>query len=74
MKRTGVIIGTVLGIIFIILAFVYWFTPAGSLPSFMPGFQTGSTTVHFKHGIAAFILGLGAFIYAWFAGGTKSAS
>ena len=72
MKKQNVIIGGVVGIIFIVIAFVYWLTPAGSLPSFMPGFQAGSSITHFKHGLASLIIGLLAFVYAWFASGKKS--
>ena len=62
----------VLAIIFIILSFVYWFTPAGSLPGFFPGFIAGSTHVHFKHGMGLFILALALFAYAWFSTGQTS--
>ena len=72
MKKNGMIIGMALGVVFFLIAFIYWLTPAGSLPSFMPGFEAGSTVVHFKHGLAAFILGLGAFVYGWFAIGKRS--
>jgi ammonia channel protein AmtB len=72
MKKTGAIIATVLGIIFVLLAGMYWLTPAGNLPSFMPGFQAGSTVVHFKHGLLALILALCAFVYAWFASAKKA--
>ena len=63
---TGAVI---LGIIFIIIAIYYWITPAGSLATFIPGFESGVTTIHFKHGLASAILGLGLFAYAWFKGG-----
>ncbi len=65
-------IAVVLGIVFVILAFFYWLTPAGNLPSFMPGFIAGSSAIHFKHGLAALIVAILLFIYAWFAGGKKS--
>ena len=71
MKKTGMIIGIILGIIFVLLAAMYWLTPAGNLPSFMPGFIAGSSTIHFKHGLLALILGICAFIYAWFASAKK---
>ncbi len=61
----------VLGIIFVIIAIYYWITPAGSLATFIPGYETGVTTIHIKHGLASFILGLGLFAYAWFKGGKK---
>jgi ABC-type multidrug transport system permease subunit len=32
----------ILGIIFLILAIVYFVIPAGSLPGFLPGFEAGS--------------------------------
>ena len=66
-----VIVSVILGAIFIIVAFVYWFTTAGSLPSFMPGYEMGSSIIHVKHGIGAFILGLALFILAWFKSAKK---
>jgi hypothetical protein len=71
-KKTHSIIAFALAIIFIILAVYYWITPAGALPGFIPGHETGSMTVHIKHGMASFILGLGLFAYAWFSGGKKA--
>jgi len=56
----------IIGIIFVAIAIYYWITPAGSLASFVPGFEPGVTTVHFKHGLASLILGLGLFVVAWF--------
>lgn len=72
MKKYGVVVGIIVGILFVALALVYWLTPAGSLPSFMPGFEAGSSVVHFKHGLVSLIVGLFAFVYAWFASGKKS--
>jgi hypothetical protein len=62
---------TILGILFVVLAIVYWITPAGSLPSYFPGFEAGSTTVHIKHGLGALVLAIAFFIFAWFQGGPK---
>ncbi len=62
----------VLGVVFLAVSIFYWITPAGSLPSFVPGYAVGSTTIHFKHGLAALILGIGLFIYAWFQSGPSS--
>ena len=56
----------VLGTVLIVIAIVYWVSTASNLPSFFPGHQAGSTTHHFKHGIAAFLLGLACFVFAWF--------
>ena len=60
------------GLLFVILALIYWTTPAGYLPSYLPGHETGSVTIHFKHGLASIILGLGLFAFAWFESGKKS--
>ena len=54
------------GIVLMVLAAVYWAEPAKSLPSFFPGHEAGSGHHHVKHGVAAFIVGLGCFVYAWF--------
>lgn len=75
MKNNFLTYGAVLlGIIFIIVAIMYWTTNAGSLPHYFPGFEMGATNVHVKHGIASFLLGLALFAYAWFRSGKKSAS
>jgi hypothetical protein len=70
-KKSSVSLWVVLGIVFIIIAIYYWITPAGSLASFVPGFEPGVTAVHFKHGLAALILGLALFVFAWFKGGKR---
>jgi hypothetical protein len=59
-------IGVALPVIFLAIAVYYWVTPAGSLAPFVPGYESGSSTVHFKHGLAAAILALLAGVYAWF--------
>ena len=70
-KKSLSTVAITLGILFIALAIYYWITPAGSIASYIPGFEVGVTTVHIKHGIASFIVGLGLFAYAWFNGGKK---
>jgi hypothetical protein len=54
-----------------VIAIVYWSEPAKSLPDFFPGHQSGSAHHHVKHGIAAFLLGIGCFVLAWFRSGEK---
>lgn len=61
-----------LGVACIMLAFVYWTTPATLLPAFLPGHDP-SLTIHVMHGVAAFIVGLAFFVLAWFSGAKKSA-
>ena len=72
-KKTSVFVWGIIGLIFIAIAFVYWFTPAGSLPSFMPGYIQGAADIHVKHGIASLLLGLALLILAWFKSGKRSA-
>jgi hypothetical protein len=71
-KRPQLIIPAVaLGVILLAVAAIYWIDDAGSLPSFFPGHQAGSTHVHFKHGLAAAIVALGCFVFAWFQSGDR---
>ena len=67
MKKPKVLILVLLGAAFVALAIYYWMTQAGSLPHWLPGYEAGSTHKHLKHGLAAFILGIGCFVWAWFA-------
>lgn len=60
-------IAYLLAIVCVIAAVTYFVTPAGSLPTFMPGYIEGSSIIHTKHGIAAVIvavvlLGVGRFL------------
>jgi uncharacterized membrane protein HdeD (DUF308 family) len=57
------------GVVLIVIAVVYFAEPASSLPSFFPGHEAGSSHHHTKHGLLAFILGLGCFVFAWFQSG-----
>jgi len=70
-KRALVWLAVVAGTVLIVLAIVYWALPAKSLPSWLPGHEAGSNHHHVKHGIAAFLLGLACFAYAWFQTGPK---
>jgi divalent metal cation (Fe/Co/Zn/Cd) transporter len=65
-NRPLAIAAVVLGIILLVVAAVYFVDSASSLPSFFPGHQSGSSHHHVKHGIAALVVGLGCFVFAWF--------
>jgi ammonia channel protein AmtB len=65
MNKPLVLAAVILGVVFLLLACVYWFVPAGSLPTFMPGFAEGSTHVHVKHGLIALVLALVLLGFAW---------
>jgi hypothetical protein len=66
-KRPQLIIpAVILGVVFLAIAVVYWTTDAGSLPSFFPGHEAGSSHMHFKHGLAAAVVAAACFVFAWF--------
>jgi len=69
--RLLVALALIIGTILIIVAIVYWVEPAKSLPGFFPGHEAGSNHHHVKHGIAAFLVGLACFAFAWFRSGPK---
>ena len=73
-KRIWAWISLLLGLACVCLAILYWITPAGSLPAYLPGYSAGSSTIHFKHGLASLILALGLFAFAWFQSGKQSAN
>ncbi|HYW29061.1 MAG TPA: hypothetical protein VE824_04575 [Gaiellales bacterium] len=71
-KRPLVILAIILGIVFIVIGITYFALPAKSLPfpNFL-GHESGSNHHHVKHGIAAVLVGIACFVYAWFASGPK---
>jgi hypothetical protein len=74
-KRPKLIVPAVLaGLVFLAIAVVYFVEPAGSLPSFFPGHEAGSAHHHTKHGIAALVVALACFVFAWFQSGPSKAS
>ncbi len=62
------------GLALIALAVVYFATSAGSLPSWLPGHEAGSSHHHIKHGIAALFVGAALLVFAWFRTGQKQVS
>lgn len=61
-----------IGVLLLILAVIYFITPANSLPTFLPGYDTAITKTHLKHGVGSLLLALVLFAYAWFQGGKSS--
>ena len=65
-----------LGVLLIVVAIVYFAEPAHSLPSFFPGHVSASDAEanhhHTKHGIAAIVVALACFAFAWFQTGPKT--
>lgn len=74
--RKLVIPAVIVGILLIVVAIVYFVTPEKSLPSFFPGHASASSAEanhhHSKHGIAALIVALALFAFAWFQTGPKT--
>jgi uncharacterized membrane protein HdeD (DUF308 family) len=74
--RKLVIPAAVLGVVLIVVAIIYFVEPEHSLPSFFPGHVSASNPEadahHVKHGIAALLVGLACFAFAWFQTGPKS--
>jgi hypothetical protein len=70
--RWTIIAAGIAGVVLIAIAIAYFAEPAKSLPGFLPGHEAGSAHHHVKHGIAALLLGLGAFVLAWFQSGPRT--
>ncbi len=70
-RRYLVPLAVILGVALIVVGIVYFAEPARSLPSFFPGHDAGSSHHHAKHGIAAVLVGLAFFAFAWFNTGPK---
>ncbi len=49
---------TLLGVVLLVVAAVYFLLPADQLPGFFPGHEAGVTRMHTKHGIASGIVGV----------------
>jgi len=76
--RKLVIPAVLLGVVLLVVAGIYFATPEHSLPSFFPGHAAvGSAEAdhhHTKHGIAALIVALACFAFAWFQTGPRTSS
>ena len=68
------IVAGLLGLVLLAVSYVYFTTPANSLPSFLPGYDPNLTVTHMKHGIGALFLGLACFAFAWFQSKPKASS
>ena len=67
-----------LGVLLIVVAIIYFVTPEHSLPSFFPGHSSASSAEanhhHTKHGIAALVVAVACFVFAWFQTGPKASA
>jgi hypothetical protein len=48
---------TLLGVVLLVVAAVYFLMPADQLPGFFPGHEAGVTRMHYKHGIVSGAVG-----------------
>ena len=65
MNRTLSLIAGLFGVLFLAVSAMYWFIPAGGLPSFFPGFEAGTDHIHVKHAIVSLIIALALLAFAW---------
>jgi NADH:ubiquinone oxidoreductase subunit 5 (subunit L)/multisubunit Na+/H+ antiporter MnhA subunit len=76
--RKLVLPAVLLGVLLIVVAIVYFVTPEHSLPSFFPGHSSASSPEashhHTKHGIAALVVAVACFVFAWFQTGPKTSA
>ena len=56
---------SLLGVVLLVVAAVYFLMPADQLPGFMPGHEAGVTRVHSKHGIVAGAAGIVLLVAGW---------
>jgi len=59
---------TIVGIALIVIAGIYFVTPADTLPSFFPGHEAGVMRVHTKHGIVSGAAGVVFLVLGWWFG------
>jgi NADH:ubiquinone oxidoreductase subunit 5 (subunit L)/multisubunit Na+/H+ antiporter MnhA subunit len=74
--RKLVVPAIILGVLMLVVAVIYFVQPEHSLPSFFPGHASESSPEanhhHSKHGIAALVVAIACFIFAWFQTGPRS--
>ena len=74
--RKLIVPAVIVGIALIVVAVIYFVQPEHSLPSFFPGHSSATSAEanhhHTKHGIAALVVALACFAFAWFQTGPKA--
>jgi uncharacterized membrane protein HdeD (DUF308 family) len=67
-------LATLLGIALVVVGVIYLALNEHDIPSFFPGHVSHPASHHHvKHGIAAVLLGLACFAFAWFRTGPREA-
>jgi hypothetical protein len=49
---------SLVGVVLVVIAAVYFLVPADQLPSFFPGHEAGLARIRMKHGAVAGVLGI----------------
>ncbi len=62
------LVAYVLGIALIAIAAFYLLLPAGQLPSFLPGYETGLARIRIKHGLVSGAVGMVLLAVGWWMG------
>jgi Na+/H+ antiporter NhaD/arsenite permease-like protein len=74
--RKLIVPAVIVGVVLIVVAVVYFIEPEHSLPSFFPGHASTTSAEanhhHTTHGIAALVVALACFAFAWFQTGPKA--
>ena len=55
----------IFGIEFLALSALYYLTPEGLLPTYLPGYEAGSVYIDYKHALASLILAFGLLAFGW---------
>lgn len=58
----------IVGIALLVVAGIYFVTPADTLPSFFPGHEAGVMRVHMKHAIVSGAAGVVFLVLGWWFG------
>ena len=76
--RRLIIPAVIVGVALVAVAVIYFVDAEHSLPSFFPGHSSASSPEahhhHTKHGIAALVVALACFAFAWFQSGPKASA
>ncbi len=60
-----------LAVLCLIAAVMYFAMPAGSVPTFMPGYLAGSDHIHIKRAAIAAVAAIVLFLIGWFLGRSR---
>ncbi len=74
MSKPVVLLAVIVGLLLLVCSAIYFIEPAKLLPAFFPGHDVSISRHHYTHAVGTLILGVGAFVFAWFQSGSKRSS